>query len=73
MISASTLVGAYPRARPVGAANVSAVPPSRIIRHVAPRAQVVWRPGGVLEPLVLLLAALGASLLFSTAIAGMLP
>jgi hypothetical protein len=73
MISASTLVGAYPRARPVGAANVSAVPPSRNNRHIVPPAQVVWRPGGVLEPLVLLLTAVGASLLFSTAVAGMLP
>jgi hypothetical protein len=73
MISASTLVGAYPRVRPVGAANVSAVPPSATMRRTAPSAPVVWHPGGVLEPLLLVLTIFGASLLFCTAIAGMLP
>jgi hypothetical protein len=73
MISASTLVGAYPRVRPVGAANVSAVPPSSIMRHAAPLAPAVWHPGGVLESVLLVLTAFGAGLLFCTVIAGMLP
>jgi hypothetical protein len=78
MISASTLVGTYPRARQVDAAMALAVSshaavPRTDFPYRASFGPAKLRPSAFLEPLVLVLTALGASLLLCTVFAGALP
>lgn len=78
MISASTLVGAHPRARQVDAAMALAVSSHAAVPRtdspdLASFGPARLRPSALLEPLVLVLSALGASFLLCTMVAGALP
>jgi hypothetical protein len=78
MISASTLVGPHPRARQVDAAMALAVSSHAAVPRIdtpdlASFGPARLRPTAILEPLVLVLSALGASLLLCTVFAGALP
>ncbi len=78
MISASTLVGTYPRVRQVDAAMALAVSshaavPRTDTPDLASFGPARLQPAAILESLVLVMSALGASLLLCTVFAGALP